>query len=554
MRITGLFNENRLWVALGVATTLVVLLPLAAVVAGAMSGTDDAWDHVTSTLLPRYATGTLLLVSMTAVLASLIGVSAAWAVTVYRFPGRRTLAWALLLPLALPPYLVAYALTDLMDFGGPIHELVHGTLIGESWPRSGIRSAYGAVLVLTLSLYPYVYVAARQSFIATAFYTRSVARSLGRGPLYSFFVIALPLAAPAVIGGTLLVVMETAGDFGVADYFAVDTLSTGVYRAWLSLDSTVSAARISVLLLLGVIAFAATAGAIRRRTATPFSAASHPVPPTPLGPLAGGLVSTLCAAPPAMGFLVPLLLFVVQAADTNRGVLLSATRGTATLALISATVALVLGVVHAYAHRLSRQRRTRLAMSIALLGYGIPGTVISVGLLGPLSMLDHVLSASGVSQLIGGDSSALLLTGSLFAVVLGCQTRFLAISATTVRASFQRVRRSFDEAARTLGNGATRTLLRVHLPLTHRGVAIAGLLVFIDVCKELPMTLLLRPFNFETLAVRVYQLASDERLEEASGAALVLAAVGVAPVLLLVRLIQDQPSGESNAPKAATHA
>ena len=540
---------GRGWSLAAVAAAGVVAVPLAAVLTIALVGdageAGDDWRHLAETRLAAMAANTLILAAGVVGVSLGVGVACGWLTAACRFPGRRAARVALLLPLAVPAYLSAYAYTDLLQYSGPVQSALRDAT---GWTRRDyafpeIRSLGGAVAVLSLSLYPYVYLAARTAFAESSAAATEASRTLGRGPWRSFLTVALPMARPAAAAGASLVLMETLAEFGAVDYFAVDTFATGVYRAWLGLGSPATAARLSAC-LLGLVAFAVVFERLGRRRAR-FHAATprhNPAPPYALGPARGTLALIACLTPPLLGFAVPAGLFAHMA--LTRGDARSAElflghgANTFALAAVASLVAVTLAVVLAYARRLRPTVPTRLGVRIAGLGYAVPGTVVAVGLLAPLAWLDHRLN--DLTRLALDWRPGLVLTGSVAAVVIGYQTRFLAVALAMVESGLGRVRGSLDDAARTLGAGGRGVLFRVHLPLLRGSLLAAALLVFVDVTKELPATLILRPFDFDTLAVRVHQLASDERLEEASTGALAIIAVGLLPALILSRLL-DRP-------------
>lgn len=526
------------WGAGVLMVCLIVAIPFIAVVIAALGDGDGAWEHLLEARLREYAVNTLLLALLVTSGALVLGAAPAWLVTAYRFRGSGALAAAALLPLAVPPYMAAYAYTDLFQFSGAVRTALRNTF-GPSpfgwFPEP--RSLTGAAAVLSLALSPYVFVVARQAFAAQGVYATRAARSLGLGPVSSFVRVAIPLAAPALLAGTCLVLMETIADFGVADYCAVDTFATGVYRAWLGMDDASAAARLALVLLLAVMVAATAARVIRARVATPHTASSEPIQPARLSGAFALAAASVCLIPVTFGFVAPVLTLSFLAWDHvvsgSASHLLEHAINSLTLAVIAGMVAVALAIVSVYGRRVHGGPIVRAASRLTLMGYAAPGTVIGFGLLVSLTAIDQMLNAS--ARRVWGDdgSPGLLLTGSIFAIVLGCQTRFLAVSVSAVDAAFDRVRGAIDGAARTLGAGPTATLFRVHIPMCSSGLILGGVLVFADTVKELPMTLLLRPFNFDTLAVRAHQLASDERIGEAAACSLGVVALGVLPVALL---------------------
>lgn len=530
--------------SLGVAlVSLAVATPLAVVVSKVGAESGDLWRHLASTVLPEYLRNTLWLALGVGVLTTVLGVATGWAVTLCRFPGRAVFRWALLLPLAVPTYLSAYAYTDLLQFSGPVQRALRDAF---GWSRGDyvfpeIRSLGGAVLVLTLALFPYVYLAARAAFVEQSVCVLEVSRTLGHGPWSSFFRVALPLARPSVAAGLALVLMETLAEFGAVDYFAVDTFATGIYRTFTLPDrhALTAAAQLSACLLV-LVALLLAAEAWSRRAARHHhtSVRYRELPSWRLSGPAAFSAMLVCAAPVVLGFVVPALVFLVEAwrsGDRRAPALAEMARHSFVLGALAAAVAVLLALGVAYGRRLRPSRLNRLLARVAGIGYAVPGVVVAIGVLIPLVWLDRRVAAP-----LG---AGLVLSGSLLAVLYGYQVRFLALALGLVRSGLERIRPSLDGAARTLGRSPLGALRSVHLPMLRGTAAAAAVLVFVEVVKELPATLILRPFDFDTLAVRVYQLASDERLSEASTGALVLILVGLVPVVVLSRMLDRSRPG-----------
>ena len=509
-------------IATGFAS-LVVAVPVAIVLSSVFRSSGGEWSHLAETRLPTYAWNTIVLAFFVCTLSAFFGISTAWLLTMHRFPGRRILGWAQLLPLAVPAYLSAYALSDLLQFSGPVQGWIRtqfNLAAGEYW-FPNVRSLGGAITILTFALYPYVYFAARIAFLEQSRSALEASRTLGRGPIRTFLTVALPLARPALVGGIMLVLMETVADFGAVDYCAVDTFATGIYRTWFGLESQVAASQLSALLLSALFLLIGVEWMLRRgsryhRTSVRCSREQS----TRLKTFQGLLACGFCLFPVAIGFLLPagrLLNLALAQGDSRARQLLGELIFTTTwIGMTAAVIAVVLAVIIGYARRIRRNALTGFSSGIARTGYAIPGPVIAIGLLVSLGWLDHRIN-DAAGGLFGADwKPGLIFTGSVIALIIGYQTRFLAVSLSFVESSLTRMHRHIDEAARTLGAGPTRTFFGVHLPMMKRSLLAAGLIVFVDVAKELPITLMLRPFNFDTLAIRVYQLASDERLEEAA--------------------------------------
>ena len=536
------------WVVAVLVLAGLVALPVLAVAANLFAPSGAVWSHLAATVLPSYVLNSLWLMLGVGVGVGVGGVGTAWLVTLCRFPGSRTLEWALLLPMAMPAYVVAYTYTGVMEFSGPVQGALRA-LFGWQTARDywfpEIRSLGGAVWVMTMVLYPYVYILARAAFLEQSVCVLEASRTLGRRPWRAFTDVALPLARPAIAAGIALALMETLNDFGTVHYFAVDTFATGIYRTWMGMGQPAVAAQLGALLMLFVLALIlverVSRGAARaHHTSTRYRA----LPRIHLPGLRGGLALVFCALPVVLGFGVPagtLAVWAVGAETTTDG--FAALAGNSLmLAGLTGALAVLVALVLAYARRLHPSRLVGGAVRLASLGYAIPGGVIAVGTLVPLAALDKTVA--GFLERHFGLSVGLLLTGSIAALIYAYLVRFLAVSANTVEASLAKVTPSMEAAARTLGLGTLATLRRVHAPIIRGSLLSAALLVFVDVMKELPATLIIRPFNFDTLATRTFTLASDERLADAALPALAIVAAGLLPVLLLSRAIARSRPGD----------
>ena len=517
---------------------------------GADSG--GLWSHLASTVLPRYLRNTLWLCLGVGGLTTVVGVGTAWLVTVCEFPGRRALSSALLLPLAVPAYLSAYAYTDLLQFSGPVQSTLRalfGWGPGDYWFPAA-RSLPGAIFVLSLCFYPYVYLAARAAFLEQSGGSLEAGRMLGLTRWRCFFRVGLPLARPSIVAGLALVLMETLADFGAVQHFAVDTFATGIYRTFtlpnehaLVAAAQLSACLLALVLLLLVLEESARRAARFHHMDTRHRASSRW---SLSGPTAA-LAVTACALPVVLGFLTPFVLFAhmtwVSGDARAREVFFEYGGNSFVLASVACVSTVLIALVLACSARIDSRPFVRACVRWAGTGYAIPGGVIAIGILVALTWVDRRLI--DLSTALLGSSTGLLLTGSVVAVLYGYQTRFLAVGLNLVQAGMSRIRPSLDDASRVLGAGSLSVLGRVHLPMLRSTLLAAGILVFVDVIKELPATLILRPFGFETLAVRVYQLASDERLAEASTGALAILVIGVVPIVLLARAMDPGTRPES---------
>jgi iron(III) transport system permease protein len=456
-----------------------------------------------------------------------------------RFPGHGVFEWALILPLAVPAYVMAYAYTDFFQFAGPVQTWVRA-LFG--WgPRDywfpEIRSLGGAAVIFSFVFYPYVYLLARAAFLAQAAGMIEVGRSLGYGPWRSFFRLALPLARPGIAAGVALALMETLADFGTVAYFALPTFTTGIYRAWLSLGDRVAAAQLAAA-LLGFVALVLIAERLSRgRARFHDRSMRRPVVPRRLRGLSAAGAILACAAPIVAGFVLPAAILIdlsISGGDWHVSPrYFGLVWNSVLVAAITATCAVGLALLIGYAARTGRNFVGFAAHRLASLGYAVPGAVIAVGILIPVTRLDHALSAWLQSWF--GISTGLLLTGSIAALVYAYLVRFLAVALQSVEAGLSKLTPSMDDAARSLGVSPRGILVRVHVPLLMPSLLIAALMVFVDVMKELPATIILRPFNFDTLAVHAYNLAADERLSELAAPALTIVAAAVVPLIVVSR-------------------
>ncbi len=530
--------------ALTVALAVLLALPIVVVIANVLRPSADTWSHLAATVLSDYVSNSLLL--MLGVAAGVVagGVVTAWLTVMCRFPGRRTFEWALLLPLAMPAYVTAYAYTDFLQFAGPLQTWLR-ELTG--WgPRDywfpDVRSLGGAMVMFSFVLYPYVYLLARAAFLEQSDSMLEVARVCGYGPWGTFARVAVPLARPGIVAGTALALMETLADFGTVSYFGVQTFTTGIFRAWFSLGDPAAAAQLSALLLAFVIALLGIERATRARAryhSAPGAKLRHPYR---LRGVRAALAWGFCAAPLVLGFLLPTVLLVRLAREAG-GERFGAryfelTANTLVLGAITAALAVALALVVGYAGRAPRARAVGWARLVLGMGYAVPGAVIAVGVLIPATRLDHAIAA--VVRALTGASPGLLVTGSIAALVYAYLVRFFAIALQSVDAGLAKITPSMDSASRSLGLGPAQTLARVHLPLLRRSTLTAAMLVFVDVLKELPATFVMRPFNFDTLAVQAYNYASDERLAEAAMPALTIVAVSALPLIALSRMMMQR--------------
>jgi iron(III) transport system permease protein len=528
--------------AWGIALT--VALPVLAVFYLALFPDENIWAHLASTVLPVYVITTLELIAGVALLSILAGVGSAWLVTLCSFPGRRWFEWALLLPFAVPAYVIAYVYTDLLEFAGPVQGALRA-LFGWQGARDywfpEIRSLGGAILMLSLVLYPYIYLLTRAAFLEQSTSLRDASRLLGCNAWQSFWRISLPIARPAIAVGVSLVAMETINDFGTVDFFAVKSMTAGIYDTWLNTYNLGGAAQIASLMLVFVVMLV-TLERMARAQQRQYHSTDRFVAlePIRLRGWRAAAACTFCLLPVLCGFVVPFSLLSWYATGYLDQLwsedFLSYASHSFVLSLGAALLSIVLAVVLAYARRLYSERRAlQFAVRFSSLGYAMPGAVLALGVIIPLAAFDNGLDAFMRRHF--DVSTGLLLSGTTFAIILAYVVRFLAVANGAVDSSLSKVTPSMDMAARSLGQSASQTLLKVHLPLIRGGLMTALLVVFVDCMKELPATLILRPFNYDTLATFVYQYASDEMLERSSLAALLIVLVGMLPVILLSRSI-----------------
>lgn len=536
------------WSLAAGALALLMLAPFAALVVTAWPGALSQWTHLLTYVLPPAALDTAILLTGVAVVAGTMGTTLAWLVTAYDFPGRRWLGGALLLPLAMPTYIVAYAYLDLLHPVGVIQDTIR-TLLGYETPREfrlpDVRSMPGCILLLGFVLYPYVYLPTRAMFLMQAANLLDTARTLGASRAQAFLRVALPLARPAVAVGLSLALMEALNDIGASEFLGVRTLTVSIYTTWVTRSDLAGAAQIALAMLAVVIALTA----LERRARRQRRYANDAQQPRPLAPHrlrgpAALVAPALCALPVVIGFLAPTIYLVGAAAERVQfagvpAAIIEQARNTVVLSLVATAIAVAAGVVVAYAARLARGRLAAAMTSVATLGYATPGTVVALGLLPVVTGVDAIIGRA--SEAMTGVATGLVLLGSGAGLVYAYFVRFLAIPTGGADAALGRVSVSVDEAAATLGHGASHRLWKIHLPVIRPAVLMAALLVFVDCMKELPATLLLRPLGVETLATYLYGEAARGTYEDGAIAALLIVVVGLGPVWLLARIGREQP-------------
>jgi iron(III) transport system permease protein len=538
-------RTSKRWMLSALLTTAIVALPVLSVLFLALFPEENIWPHLIDTTLPRYLTTTLQLMAGVGVLTLVIGLSTAWAVTMCEFPGRKFFEWAMLLPFAIPAYVIAYVYTSLLDYAGPVQSTLRdwfGWANATEYWFPEIRTLEGAILMISLVLYPYVYLLARAAFLEQSPSLFAVSRSLGHSALSTFFRIVLPIARPAIAVGLSLVLMETLNDFGTVDFFAVQTLTAGLFDTWMNLGNLGGAAQIATTMLIFVVILV-TLERYSRRRQQQFSARDNrdPIQRFTMSFPRQMICVVTCAIPLIFGFIIPAGTLGYYAWDyfdeSWTPDFIRNTFNSLFLSSAAALTTLLIGVTLAYSRRLHDTRGMQILMRLSSLGYAMPGAVLAVGVIVPLAGFDNWLDS--LMRDYFGISTGLLLSGSAFALVFAYTVRFLAVSAGSVESALQKVTPSMDMASRSLGHTPGSTLVKVHLPMLRGTLVTAALVVFVDCMKELPATLILRPFNYETLATYVYQFASDEMLYHSALPALIIVMAGIIPIILMNRSISN---------------
>lgn len=539
------------WLILGLC--LLLSVPVLTVFSSVTTSSDGVWEHLYETVLGDYVLHSLSLMLGVGLIVLVLGIGPAWLVTMTRFPGSRMLEWALVLPLAMPAYIIAYTYTGLLDVGGPVQSWIRETFelrFGQYW-FPPIRSLGGAITMLALVLYPYVYLLSRTAFIEQSVCVLEVSRTLGATPLQAFRRVAIPLARPAIIAGLSLVLMETLADYGTVQYFGVSVFTTGVFRTWFGLGSSTAAAQLSAVLLLFILFLVLAEHWSRQKARYHHTSSKYTrLPRIPLQGWKKWAALAYCVTPVLFGFLIPFLQLLQWSTETwhllDRDGFLGMFANSLKLASITALIALVLGLFISYTKRLRPSLALRGTVRVLGLGYAIPGTVVAIGVLIPFTWFDNTLDAWMRETF--GIATGLLLSGTLVAVVFAYLVRFLPVALNTLDAGLGKIKPTMDDAGRSMGLKPLQILRRVHVPVMRGSLLTASLLVFVDVLKELPATLILRPFNFNTLAIRTYELANQERLAEASSTALMIVLAGIIPVIILNQTISRSRPGHDSTP------
>ena len=532
-----------------VVIALLMALPILVIASFIFQPNNENWQHLFDTLLGDYVLNSFLLMLGVSAGVLTMGVITAWLTSMCDFAGRRFFSWALLLPLAFPAYIIAYTYTGLFDFSGPIQSQLRdwfGWEYGDYWFPE-VRSLGGAIAMLSLVLYPYVYMMSRAAFLEQSICVLEVSRTLGNSPLDSFLKVALPLARPAIVTGLSLALMETLSDFGTVQYFGVDTFTTGIFRTWFGMGDSGTAAKLSAVLLSFVFALIVLERWSRSRARYHHTSNKYSkIKRFQLSGFRATLAFIACFLPVFFGFILPaiqLLVWTITTAEENIDASFFTLVGNSLLlATVAAFVAVAIALLLSYGKRLLKTPVVNVSVSVASMGYAVPGTVIAVGVLLPFAWLDNTVDAWMREHF--EISTGLLLSGTLFALVFAYTVRFLSVSTQAIDAGMGKIKHSMDDAGRSLGLSPFRVLKEIHFPLMKGTILTALLLVFVDVLKELPATLIMRPFNFNTLAVRAYEMAADERLADAGAPALMIVLTGLLPIILLSRAISHSRAGE----------
>lgn len=534
--VSFLFRATRQWPWLKFITYLIalsVVFPLLLISASWFDVKPDVWSHLIHTVLGDLLRNTLVLSLGVTLMVTVIGVSLAWFTTMTEFPGRRWFDWALMLPMSVPAYVMAFVFLGVMDYSGPIQTLLRYWFGEEAGFNE--RGDVAVVLVMSLVLYPYVYMLARSAFLGQGLLLWESARSLGAGPWRTFFTVALPMARPAIIAGVSLAVMETLADFGAVAIFNYDTFTTAIYKAWYGFFDITSAAQLASLLLLFVFLALFTEKKTRGNRKYHQSTGNYQGQPIRLSRLNQWLVALWCFIILFIAFLVPVIQLGLWGYEAGTSQLnmryLEFLWHSTSLAGMAAVLVVALAVTLAYAHKLYKAQSIRWSVQLATMGYALPGSVLAVGIMVSFSQLDLVLLP--VFKQLGW--SGPILVGSLLALLVAYAVRFMAVAFGPIESSVQRIIPSIPEAARSLGASQSRTLFSVYLPMLAPGIFTAMILVFVDVLKEMPATLLLRPFGWDTLGVKIYEYTSEGEWELAAVPGLTLILTGLIPVVILIR-------------------
>ena len=536
--LARIFRTEQTWPKTSVLLSLFVLLPVAGLLWAAVGTDENIWQHLLNSVLPSYIVNSLILVTGVCLGVTLVGTCTAWLIANCRFPGHKVFGWMLILPLAMPAYVMAYVYTDFLEYSGPLQTALRLIF---SWENSNeywfpeVRSHGGAIILLSLVLYPYVYALARAAFSSQALSLLEAGRMLGHSPMKVFFSVSLPLARPAIVVGVTLASMETLSDFGTVDYFAVRTLTTGIFDVWFGMENQSGAAQIALVLLTFIILLVWLERTSRKKQRVNANSRINSTLRLELKGWRSALAIICCGLPILFGFLLPAIILAIYSSYSfnlfKYADYLAYTGNTLFLATGTAVLCMMLGIFIGYSQRLSSHWSVKLATRISTIGYAIPGAALAIGLIISFGAMNEIIIP--ISEHFSLSAQSFFLSGGVVALFFAYTIRFLAISVGSVESGLEKITPNMDMASRTLGSGPFSTLCRIHIPLLRPALIAGSILVFVDTMKELPATLILRPFNFETLATFVYQYASDELLVECAPAALTIVLAGILPVILL---------------------
>ncbi len=524
------------WTVNIVLILVLISIPIFIIYTGLINRNSPTWNHITSNLLPQYIANTSFLVLGTVVLTLIFGTLTAWFVAAYDFPFRKQLSWLLVLPLTIPTYIAAYAYSGLFEYTGPIFSLLRNSFNLE---LSGlnVRNIYGAIVVISSVLYPYVYIAARASFLVDSGRLFEAARTLGSTPFSNFWKIVLPVSRPAIVAGMSLVIMEVLNEYGAVKYYGVTTFTTGIFRAWFSLEDLQAAICLSALLMTFVFALIIAERLQRGKRQFKSGTGNSPLSRYRLNGTSKYLAFLVCLIPVVAGFLFPILQLFYWGTFTFGKVIgddfAPLIANSFSLSFMAALLCVAISVVLVYSVRLSRNNQSEIFGQIASLGYSIPGAAMAVGIMMTTLFIDQAVLRTL------NFSTGLVLTGSMFALLYAYIIRYLAVGYNPIDSGFKKIAFSLTEVSRTLGISPLQSLFSINLPLLKPALWSALLLVFVDVMKELPLTLILRPFNYETLATRAFRYANDEMVPESAPVSLVIIATALIPIILLNRKIDQ---------------
>lgn len=518
---------------------MLLILPIGYIVGHLIEPSSEGWQHIVDNLLADYAINSLILVIAVSVLSFLFGVPAAWFVSTCDFPFRKHFEWALMMPLAIPSYIIAFTYADMCSYTGSIQKF-YGFLTGGQALPFDIMNMPGVALMMAAVLFPYTYIISRTSFLTQSQSLIEASRLMGKSNFNTFIKIVLPLARPAIFGSLFLIMMEVLNEYGAMKFYGVSTFTTGIFKAWFSLGDSNAAIRLAACLLLFVLAIIILEKWQRGQASfTESSKSVRPLQRIKLKGTANTLAFFSCLIPLAIGFLIPVAQLIVWVTQTATDVIdirfWEFVWNSIKVASLAAIVVVIIAIILIYAVRLNASRWMRYLSKIAILGYAIPGAVIAVGILASFIGFDHLLN--NWAKAYFNTSLGLILSGSLPALIFAYLIRFLAVAFNPIESGFEKVAGNLDEASRSLGASPLKTLFRVNIPILRTTLLSAAIMVFVEVMKELPLTLILRPFNFDTLATKAYEMASDELIREAANASLIIILIGMIPVIMLVRLM-----------------